>query len=81
MVAKLARWASNNGEKILSINRLNIGRRLTLCFVSIIFAMLAGNAVLLWEFLFAISVQEIVVSGAAIRTPAHISDALRDLTR
>ena len=50
MVAKLARWASNNGETILSIHRLNIGRRLTLCFVSIIFAMLAGNAVLLWEF-------------------------------
>jgi PAS domain S-box-containing protein len=32
------------------LHRLNIGPRLTLCFVFIILAMLAGNAVLLWQF-------------------------------
>ena len=35
---------------ILPINRLSIRRRLTLCFVFIILAMLAGNAILLWQF-------------------------------
>jgi PAS domain S-box-containing protein len=50
MVARIAGWTRKIGEKILSIHRLNIGRRLTLGFVSIIFLMFAGNAILLWEF-------------------------------
>jgi signal transduction histidine kinase/HAMP domain-containing protein len=36
--------------KTVLLNRLNIRPRLTLCFVIIILAMLAGNAVLLWQF-------------------------------
>jgi signal transduction histidine kinase/HAMP domain-containing protein len=36
--------------KKLSLNRLNIRPRLMLCFAVIILAMLAGNAVLLWQF-------------------------------
>ena len=48
--AKLARWAKEAGEKALHLHRLNIGPRLTLCFVLIILAMLVGNAVLLWQF-------------------------------
>src|SRR5262249_45182037 len=39
-----------NAVKTFSLSRLNIGPRLTLCFVFIILAMLAGNAVLLWQF-------------------------------
>jgi signal transduction histidine kinase/HAMP domain-containing protein len=38
------------GEKTLHLHRLNIGNRLTLCFVCIILAMLVGNAILLWQF-------------------------------
>jgi PAS domain S-box-containing protein len=36
--------------KIPSVDRLNIGRRLTLCFVFIIVLMLGGNGLLLWQF-------------------------------
>jgi hypothetical protein len=36
--------------KTFLLGRLNIGPRLTLCFVFIILAMLAGNTVLLWQF-------------------------------
>jgi PAS domain S-box-containing protein len=36
--------------KILSVGRLNIGRRLTLCFVFIIVLMMGGNGLLLWQF-------------------------------
>ncbi len=50
MVAKLARWAKQAGEKTFHLHRLNIGPRLTLCFVFIILVMLVGNAVLLWQF-------------------------------
>ena len=50
MVAKLAGWARQLGERALRLHRLNIGPRLTLCFVLIILAMLLGNAVLLWQF-------------------------------
>ena len=50
MVARLARWAKQAGEKAFHLRRLNIGPRLTLCFVLIILAMLVGNAVLLWQF-------------------------------
>ena len=50
MVAKLAEWAKKAGEKTSHLQRLNIGSRLTLCFILIILAMLVGNAVLLWQF-------------------------------
>jgi hypothetical protein len=36
--------------KTFSLDRLNIRRRLKLCFAVIIVAMLAANAVLLWQF-------------------------------
>jgi formate hydrogenlyase transcriptional activator len=36
--------------KIPNLDRLDIGPRLTLCFVVIILLMLAGNAFLLWQF-------------------------------
>ena len=50
MVVKLAAWARQAGERTLRLHRLNIGPRLTLCFVLIILTMLLGNAVLLWQF-------------------------------
>ena len=50
MVAKLAGWAKQAGEKIFHLYRLNIGPRLALCFIFIILAMLVGYAVLLWQF-------------------------------
>ena len=50
MVAKLAGWAKQAGDKFFPLHRLNIGPRLTSCFVLIILAMLLGNAVLLWQF-------------------------------
>lgn len=49
MVAKLAGRVRQAGEKIFRLHQLNIGSRLTLCFVFIIFAMLLGNTVLLWQ--------------------------------
>jgi len=50
VVAKLARWAKQASERTFHLRRLNIGPRLTLCFVFIILAMLVGNMVLLWQF-------------------------------
>ena len=50
MVAKLAARAQEAGERKLRLHRLNIGPRLTVCFVVIILAMLLGNSVLLWQF-------------------------------
>jgi len=50
VVAKLAGWAKKTGERSFPFGRLNIGPRLTLCFVFIILAMLLGNAVLLSQF-------------------------------
>ncbi len=50
MVANLAARAQKAGERTLRLHRLNIGSRLTVCFVVIILAMLLGNAVLLWQF-------------------------------
>jgi PAS domain S-box-containing protein len=50
VVAKLAGGARQAGERTLRLQRLNIGPRLTLCFILIILAMLLGNAVLLWQF-------------------------------
>jgi nitrogen fixation/metabolism regulation signal transduction histidine kinase len=49
-VAELARLANQAGEKTFHLRRLNIGPRLTLGFALIILAMLAGSAVLLWQF-------------------------------
>jgi len=49
-VVKFARWAKEVSESNLHLDRLNIGPRLTLCFLSIILALLLGNAVLLWQF-------------------------------
>jgi len=50
VVAKLAGWAKQAGNRPFRLRRLNIGPRLTLCFVFSILAMLLGNAVLLWQF-------------------------------
>jgi PAS domain S-box-containing protein len=50
VVAKFAGWAKQAGKRSFRLHRLNIGPRLTLCFVFIILAMLLGNAVLLWQF-------------------------------
>ncbi|WP_263351987.1 ATP-binding protein [Acidicapsa acidisoli] len=50
MVAKLAEWLKQADEKTSHLRWLNIGPRLTLCFLFIILAMLVGNAVLLWQF-------------------------------
>ena len=47
-VVKLASWAKEVSESNFHLDRLNIGPRLTLCFLSIILALLLGNAVLLW---------------------------------
>ena len=47
---KLAATAQEAGERTLRLHRLNIGPRLTVCFVVIILAMLLGNSVLLWQF-------------------------------
>ena len=49
-VVKLAEWAKEVSESNFHLDRLNIGPRLTLCFLSIILALLLGNAVLLWQF-------------------------------
>jgi PAS domain S-box-containing protein len=45
-----ASWASRARMKIPNVDRLNIGPRLTLCFVFIILLMLGGNGLLLWQF-------------------------------
>jgi PAS domain S-box-containing protein len=50
VVAKLAGWSKQASKISFRLHRLNIGPRLTLCFVFIILAMLLGNAVLLWQF-------------------------------
>jgi PAS domain S-box-containing protein len=49
VVAKLSEWAKKTGERSFLLHRLNIGRRLTLCFGLIVLAMLLGNGVLLWQ--------------------------------
>jgi len=50
VVAKLAGWAKEAGEKTVHLHQLNIGPRLTFCFVFIILAMLVANGILLWQF-------------------------------
>jgi PAS domain S-box-containing protein len=49
-VVKLPEWAKETSESSFHLDRLNIGPRLTLCFLSIILVLLLGNAVLLWQF-------------------------------
>jgi PAS domain S-box-containing protein len=50
VAAKLSNWTKQAVEKTSYLDRLNIGLRLALCFTFIVLAMLAGNAVLLWQF-------------------------------
>jgi hypothetical protein len=50
VLGKLAGWAKQVGESTFHLRRLNIGRRLTLCFLLIILALLVGNGVSLWQF-------------------------------
>jgi PAS domain S-box-containing protein len=50
LAAKIAASLRQIGESGFYFHRLNIGPRLTICFLFIIAAMLVGNAVLLWEF-------------------------------
>jgi len=50
VLGKLAGWAKQVGESTFYLHRLNIGPRLTLCFLFIILALLVGNAVSLWQF-------------------------------
>jgi len=42
--------AEHLADRTSRLRRLDIGSRLTVCFMLIIFAMLAGNAVLVWQF-------------------------------
>jgi PAS domain S-box-containing protein len=49
VLGKLAGWAKQVGESTFNLRRLNIGPRLTLCFLFIILALLVGNAVSLWQ--------------------------------
>ncbi|HME00467.1 MAG TPA: PAS domain-containing protein [Terriglobia bacterium] len=48
--AEFARWVKRAEEKTFRADRLNIGHRLIVCFVVIILSMLAGDAVVLWQF-------------------------------
>jgi two-component system, LuxR family, sensor kinase FixL len=48
--AGLVRWVKRLDERILPVDRLNIGPRLIVCFVFIILSMLGGDAVVLWQF-------------------------------
>ena len=50
MVPTLLRPAKRVVAGTSRLQRINIGPRLSLCFLLIIVAMLAGNAVLLWQF-------------------------------
>ena len=50
MLGKLPRWTEQIGENAFRLHRLNIGPRLTLCFLLIILALLVGNAVSLWQY-------------------------------
>jgi signal transduction histidine kinase/HAMP domain-containing protein len=46
----VSQWAKRVAGTAFRLHCLNIGPRLTLCFMAIILAMLAGNAVLVWQF-------------------------------
>jgi PAS domain S-box-containing protein len=62
VVVKLDSRANQSGVNDSLLHRLNIGPRLTFCFVFIILAMLLGNTVLLWQF-HQVSVQAERLSG------------------
>jgi len=49
-VTQFSGWAKRAGEKALHAGRLTIGPRLMLCFGFITLSMLAGDAVVLWQF-------------------------------
>lgn len=46
----LGRFLKQAGKGAFHLHQLNIGPRLTLCFVFIILTMLSGDAILLWQF-------------------------------
>jgi len=50
VLGKLVGWAKQIGQSTFHLHRLNIGPRLTLCFLFIILALLVGNAISLWQF-------------------------------
>ena len=50
MVGKVAGWAKRFGEGPFQLHRLNIGPRLTLCFLLIVLVLLLANGVLIWQF-------------------------------
>src|SRR5262245_33873559 len=50
MVPTILRLAKRLSARTPRLQRINIGPRLSLCFLLIIVAMLAGNGVLLWQF-------------------------------
>jgi hypothetical protein len=50
VVPTLLRWVGQAINGGFLLHRLNIGPRLTVCFLLIILAMLVGNGVLLWQF-------------------------------
>jgi PAS domain S-box-containing protein len=50
VVTKLTEWTKQAGKNTSHLRGLNIGPRLTLCFIFIILTMLVGNAILLWQF-------------------------------
>jgi PAS domain S-box-containing protein len=50
VVAKLAEWTKQAGNKTPHLRGFNIGPRLTLCFIFIILTMLVGDAILLRQF-------------------------------
>ena len=50
MVDKAAGWAKPVGESPLQLRRLNIGPRLTFCFLLIVLVLLLANGVLIWQF-------------------------------
>lgn len=50
MVGKVAGWAKRVGDSPLQLRRLNIGPRLTLCFLLIVLVLLLANGVLIWQF-------------------------------
>src|SRR5882672_8043286 len=49
-VTEFGGWVKRAGERTLHAVRLNIGPRLMLCFGFITLSMLAGDAVVLWQF-------------------------------
>jgi hypothetical protein len=50
VLGKVAGWARKIRESTFYLHRVNIGPRLTFCFLFIIIALLVGNAISLWQF-------------------------------